>query len=568
MNCLQLKGKYTISKKDENIIVDNKLTIFGALQLARLFKKDVTFPKNNSNYFGRIVSYNGQLKKIRIKEGSDVSFSNINSNAISIDNNEQTMNHIIDGSLTSSTLMKITKSGNATGSFDIVLKDAVNLKRIGILAHYLPNSNEQFNQNNFNNISYIPDLSFGVKIDGFNLKYTKKQGGTSTELSKENDQYQFLQGDYVRVYNPYKPTINERPYYLNKQKDSKLKDHIYCLHFYWYDEQKKYCWAISQAIFTELSNDNLKTPANKYCVDIPSQQPKIILNGITSLSETNSFDSTKTVVQDDTSVQYKYNFVINKGTETWLQPVNRLYNYLVDYFDTNGVKLTQKRYMSLLSDMSNMNYLIYNNYTKKINYNAYSNSFDNMLSYSIVSFENLSNFQQLYNVKKDENDVYIKTIQSSDQNITGFIPYVTALRFTSTNLRRQSQYYGYDNKLRIYSIDLFQQLKTPYIPCKIALSTSQDAWEQANSWFVDSIQLKGDNTVVFTKQLQANQGVTQNGFVKIGLFGNFNGYLDGTLPNQIKIIKQNCFSQAKFVNSWTKTNQQQIIVTYQLIIGA
>jgi hypothetical protein len=51
-----------------------------------------------------------------------------------------------------------------------------------------------------------------------------------------------------------------------------------------------------------LSNDNLKTPANKYCVDIPSQQPKIILNGITSLSETNSFDFTKTVVQDDTSV--------------------------------------------------------------------------------------------------------------------------------------------------------------------------------------------------------------------------------------------------------------------------
>jgi hypothetical protein len=38
--------------------------------------------------------------------------------------------------------MKITKEANATGSFDIVLKDAVNLKRIGILAHYLPNSNE------------------------------------------------------------------------------------------------------------------------------------------------------------------------------------------------------------------------------------------------------------------------------------------------------------------------------------------------------------------------------------------------------------------------------------------
>ena len=480
MNCLQLKGKYTISKKNENIIVDNKLTIFGALQLARLFKKDVTFPKNNSNYFGRIVSYNGQLKKIRIKEGSDVSFSDIDNNEISIDNNEQTLNHIIDGSLTSSTLMKITKSGNATGSFDIVLKDAVNLKRIGILAHYLPNSNEQvFYQDNFNNISYIPDLSFDVKIDGFNLKYTKKQDGTSTELDKENDQYQFLWGDYVRVYNPYKPTINERPYYLNKRKDSESKDHIYCLHFYQYkqNETKKYCWAISQAEFIQFSNDNLKTPANKYCVNI-LQPPKIILNGITSLAETNLFDFTKTVIQDDTSVQYKYNFVINKGTERWLQPVNRLYNYLVDYFDTNGTTLKQKRYMSLLSDVSNMNYSIDGNEMKKINYNAYSNTFDNMLSYNIVSFENLSNFQQLYNVKKDENNVYVKTIQSSGQNITGFIPYVTALRFTSTNLRRSSQ--GYDNKLRIYSIDLFQQLKTPYIPCKIALSTSQDAWEQEN----------------------------------------------------------------------------------------
>jgi hypothetical protein len=41
------------------------------------------------------------------------------------------------------------------------------------------------------------------------------------------------------------------------------------------------------------------------------------------------------------------------------------------------------------------------------------------------------------------------------------------------------------------------------------------------------------NKVVFTKNLSYNQGNSETEYSYIGLFGNFKGHIDGTLPCDI-----------------------------------
>jgi hypothetical protein len=53
--------------------------------------------------------------------------------------------------------------------------------------------------------------------------------------------------------------------------------------------------------------------------------------------------------------------------------------------------------------------------------------------------------------------------------------------------------------------------------------------------------------------LTPSQGKTYGeGYKYIGLFGNFEGHLNGTIPADISIKNSNCFSKAEFVNPWQK----------------
>lgn len=552
MKDLQIKGKYTVKGEKQQIVANNNLTVYGAIQMARVLKKDVVFPKNDSNSFGRIISYNGQLKRIRIKQGSQFNFptesqllnSAMSYHSISNQGQELSKQYAIDQNQSSSVTVRFSQNANAACYFDVKLKQQVNIGRIGILAKY--NGGYQNQLQNYNKY-YVFDLSFYLRPAGFNLSYVNPDG-----ITDQNDIQQIAncKGDYIKVYNINKPTINGKPYYIKTKPINGTETLYHCLYF------NGISWVIGTSNFIKNDVNDINIVDNVLCPQTPNSY--IISFDKSQLLDTNEVNIYRTINNSGIQRQITYKIHLTRGVNKWIKPSNRMHNYATTFYNSSFSEIKkQDRYMTLLSD-TNSKYNRGNGTTSYINYDCYSTNFDSMLSYNCFSFEDLQQFTQLYNVL---NQRY--SVDECNENLSGFSPYIDAIRFFRTKHNESNM----DTTLTIYSIDIFQPCKTPYNPCKIALS-EDGIFRDENSWFVDSIQMKGDNIVVFSKQLQYNQAITNGlGFKYIGLFGNTNGHLNGTIPCQFKILNKNCFSKAQFQTPWQKTNQQQIIITYQISIG-
>lgn len=568
MNCLQLSGKYII-KNGQNIIqAKNNLTVFGALQIARLLKRDIIFPKYANDYYGKIVSYNGQLKKISIKNGSDINcFDGGNSYVSTPSQSKNDLKKIIDGNKASFDILQFKDSEDGKypkdGGFEIKLKQQLNISRIGIIAQQIrPPS--PYSDNDYANQIYedVAQLIFSVKPSGYRMAYSIKKknvNDTITILDQweqgnlGNINLYYSSGDYIRVYNPYQPTIGGRPYYLNYrivEKDT----YIYCLY---YDTQLG-SWAIAKASFNDLSSEYTNVNIASKFVVVVDKTIKMSL-GRQNLSEQNknTSDIYLDVQKDNIVVETRdFKWVLTKGVAQWLQPINRLYNYYIQDGKTVDGKAIEDNIngcINLLADIG-LNYSDDNNVQRKVQYSANSTDFDAMVAYNCFSFEHLTTIKNFYGLDDE-------TTYNSQQNFIGFTPYVSAIQFKRLKGYHDSDEYS-KYRLKIYQIDLFSPCKIPYNPCFIALKSNGGDWVGG---YVDSIQRKGKNTVVFTKTLLANQSM-QN-ISEIGLFGNFSGHLDGTIPAQIVAKDVNCFSKAKFEATWNKQWDEQVIISYQLTIG-
>ena len=554
MNDLYLNGKYTVSKKNQEIVAKNKLTIYGAIQIARFLKKDIVFPKNNVDSFGNIISYNGQLKKVRIKQGATVSFPYSN---VSNQGDNFNRKYMVDNSKTSQTILNFTgRDENTRYYFDIYLKQALNISRIGILAKYdcvgLSTNTTQYSSDN---APYCNDLSFYLRPQGFEVNISPV-----SEETPSDPLIQVLKGSYFRVYNVNKQTINEKPYYIKSGYYNNIYKH-YCLYYDLSIEK----WAIGQVELENLQNNQYSTIDNTYCPGVPTliaELDSVISLNASILKDQNQCFFSKNILNNS----YTYNMTITRGISKWIKPSNLLHYYYKNFYTESSsiTYTTQDRYMTLLADtMSTYSRNGNENIKEKINYNYGTNNFDSMLPYNCYSFETTESFKQLYYTKFS--GTVTDTVDFCYENMMGFAPYIDAIRFFKTNSYNMP---NYTQTMTIYSIDIFSPSKTPYNPCKIALSQNGIFEDARNNWIVDSIEKKGSNTIVFSKKLSANDAITiGDGFTKIGLFGNFNGHMNGTLPSDVKISNKNCFSQAVFQYPWKKTNEEEVELTYQLTIG-
>ena len=584
---MKLSGKYTVIKNSEKIQQPNKLTIFGALQIAKLLKRDVVFPKFNNSPFGYIKSYGGQYKKISIVDGSTVDYANSSQFAQfggtnykpTYISNQYSPAYMIDDDY--STYVKMTYSINTSNSqtyFDINLTQPLNIGKIGIAAKIdgFSNNGSYDNYDSYERFSKMSDFTVYFRPQGVHI--TIHEGNTSTVLKD-------TEGDYIRVYNTIMPTINEKPYYImnkmvqqqTQEGTSGYKRVFYCL--YYNNEYKQ--WAVKdvttliETSINQNATDNHKT-IDKYIFSSTSLNSTdclytfavpTVTQKINSVIQLNHLHSTISNVVSTASI-----FLNDKKINKWIRPVYRLHNYFNNFYGQGtAVQTQQKRNMQMISDIG-CHITNKSGNTKQqgiyIKYSSNDSGFNQYLSYSCFSFQSIavgekSIVDTLYNYN---NQVFTTDLQCVKQHLVGFVPYVDGIRFCRTNSSRYEQYLV-GNPTIIYAIDLFVKTPTPYSPIKIGLSQSGN-FDQTNSWYVDKIEKIGTNKVVFSKTLTPSQGKTYGeGYKYIGLFGNFEGHLNGTIPADISIKNSNCFSKAEFVNAWQKDDSQSIQLQYQITIG-
>lgn len=570
---MQLNGKYTIKKKNETIQTKNNLTIFGALQIARLFKRNIVFPKNAKS-FGCNLSYDGEYTKLSVKEANGVTFP-FGNTKINVSGEKLNTTYIYDDNLNTSTTFTFDAGYNQNVYFDLQLKNSMNIGKIGIMAKINGDGNYVGSSQSYYSLA---DWTILFKPEGINIEFVK------TNQNAMPIKTTILSGDYIRVYNPNMPTINNKPYYIMNKLIMRDGNTIcqrlfFCL--YYCNRTNK--WRIRNVTLsyqTESSN-NFKTLSDDFVLSqysISHLQDEYIDDGSETYSQyTGQYQFETDNLNDnyqqqwktgDTNIDTVGNVTITMNIGKWIRPCYKLHTYMNNFYNgyagssasptimssfSNSDVYQSFRWMQMIPD-NNANY----QGKGTLNYNKGNSSFDQYLCYNTYSFESLQGFNALYNYDQNE-----KTADFCRQHMVGFIPYVKTVRFV-----KKTAYGDYRNRsANFYGIDIYQKNSTPYNPIKIAL-TQSNQFNQSNSWFVDTIQQKGDNSVVFTKTLAAQEGITSGtGFKKIGLFGNLDGHLQATLPKDVIIKKSNCFSQATFANRWIKTSDQQVVVTYQLSIG-
>lgn len=577
MSDLSLNGIYTIRKKDKIFNQKNNLTPFGILQIARFLKRDVYFSNSKNLPFGNIRSYSGRYKKISVRQGAKISFPQISGyQKIQTVGVYQNVKTIIDNEYSTYEIMSFTPKkekqqssyNNNKYCFDIDFSRSIHLGKVGFMFKALGSTDRVQN-----GADCTDDWTFFVKPQGVSIEIPTKVGdGIKSELTTD------LQGDYIRVYNHLKPTFNDKPYYI--KKFSKLSD-VGSRNNYFYYALLYYnnAWGVF-----DISND-INNKSNTKTITIEERLTNII-NVSYPLLQFSNLDLKQTNIaianlfgsylQNGTQTTISVNFS-NCCKHTWLNAVNRLYNYM------SGQE-NNKRYFQILNDIgikyyinkgdvlnanTSMDYDNNGSYSSNIQYSKNKENFDKYLTYNTYTFESLLPFQSidnsfqpidnLYNLNIDQN---FDDIKSCNENWLGFIPFVQSIRIERQNIDSNEP----RDNIMFFGIDIFEKCFTPYNPIKIALTQNLNGeFNENNSWFVDDIQKTGDNKIVFTKQLQQNQAVTiSEGFKYIALYGNFDGHLNGTLPSDVVIKENNCFSKAEFATPWTKSGQQSVIITYQL----
>lgn len=524
---IEITGKYNCKKisphgKCVEINTKNNITKYGALQLARFLDKKITFSKKElSNTFGSTIGYNNETKKISIKNGSTLATIGQSNNNLYLGGSNNVKNSI--NSDPSNYTTYITENLSGEVDIEIYFPKSINLKKIGLLS--------RFNFGDSSNNSYPSTIMQNVYVDLKTEGYHINDSG----LSENDKYYNTYGGDFLRCYNLDTPLYNNKPYYIRKTKSS-LSSREYVRLYLFYDGQK---WVI----FNRLPN-----------------------TGETITPFLNS--STTNGYPDSASWSSS---TISSYIDNWYEPCYRLYDPMVRQ---NLVALTNSEIN--FSDDTNLNPS--GTWQNKpmcwdfshINYNDYninSSDYSGNKIYQSFSFESLETKVDMYGIGEE----FIES-RGEYENLFGFAPNIKAIR-----LRTKPISYSTYSKLifDIFSIDIFEAVLTPYNPCKIALSTNENGFTEANSWIVDNIEIKGDDTVIFSKTLDYEEGVTIGSieYDKIGLFGNFSGTFNSSEPTNIKItndqeiIEENCFSKATFETSWIKTNDEQVIISYELKIN-
>lgn len=591
---MKINGKYIIKKSNEKIVQKNNLTIYGAFQLARFLKRDVVFPKINNSPYGYIKSYAGQYKKISIVNGSVITIPQkddtnnakdgwlrkFNNNFLTPTiSNAYSETYMIDDNY--QTYLKMTFNAtnpSAKTYFDIDLSQPLkNIAKIGLMAKTQGNQVQEGSDSFYKKVT---DWTIYFRPQGVKISIDQNKIGVMVGSSANTSFVMNTAGDYIRVYNINYPLYNGKPYYImNKIVDNQSNPQrcFYCL---FYNGESWSVANVTTLIKTGLSTQQFgvgnKTIDRYIFPEIDNTLIIYSINGINSVNQKTSLLRVDINDSNFTSAQIQLN---STKIDKWIKPVYRLYNYLTNFYggsENNYNEMAEHRSLQLIADFNQtINAVNVNNSDSedlKINYQINSNTdFDQYLAYSCYSFQSCYNndksgfAEQLYNLKDDE---YGTNIDFCNQHVVGFIPYIDGIRFCKNNNDSSSNYNNLNNATVVfYAIDLFVKTPTPYNPIKIAL-TQDEYFNDDNSWFVDSVQKIGNNKVVFTKTLQSTQGQTiGGGYRKIGLFGNFDGHLNGTLPADISIKDRNCFSQAVFENSWSKDDQQSVVITYELTIG-
>lgn len=583
---MKLNGKYIIQKNNQKIQQNNNLTIFGAIQIARLLKRNIVFPKFKNKPFGYTRAYGGQYEKVSIINGSDLqyssdNFSDFDSNYSSLNiTNQYSDLYTIDDDYSTYTKMNFNSGGNSyrTSYFDINLPQPLNIAKIGLVAK---TDGYETTDQYYKHQKYS-DWSIYFRPQGVNIQF-------ETDSSNYNTNLLNTAGDYIRVYNVNYPTHNGKPYFvMNKiityqqlvenQPIEKTKRVFYCLYY----NTVKNGWAVRDV--TDFLNSPLTaqdqvgyTTLDKYIFSKSNRsnldQDFIYIIPVSSVTQKSQY-LIQPVEVDQQSFGKAPPIKLNrKKINKWIKPNYRLHNYLTNFYGQNTTTQTQQfRNMQLVSDfgdkITNKNGNTQQS-TQNIKYAQGDVGFNQYLAYSCFSFQSINTTNELYNFKEG---VYQCSVDFCNQNLVGFIPYVDGIRFKKqnndgTNRPNDSRPRYCDESIMFYSVDVFVKNPTPYNPIKIGLSQN-GVFSDVNSWFVDKIEKVGNNKVVFTKELDVSQGMTfGDGYKYIGLFGNFDGHLDATLPADIRIKDSNCFSKAQFATAWQKDAQESVVITYQLTIG-
>lgn len=526
-NEIEITGKYNCKKISKNgnaseINTKNNITKFGALQLARFLDKDIIFSKKElTNTFGSPVGYNNETRKISIKNGSSLVTVGKTDNEIYLGGMNNVKNSINNDPTNYTTY--ITKNLSGEISIEIYFSKSINLKKIGLLS--------RFNFGDSNNNSYSSTIMQNVYIDLKTEGYHINDSGRT-----ENDKYYNIYGgDFLRCYDINKPLYNNKPYYIRKTKSS-LSSKEYVKFYLFHDKQK---WVV----LNRLPNEGESfTP-------------------LLSSSATNGYPD---------SVTWS-GATVSSYIDNWYEPCYRLYDPMV----RQNLVVSSESGTQFMDDTSanpsgnwqdkpmcwDFSHSSYNDY------NVNSTNYSGSKIYQNFTFESLETKVDMYGAGENFNES-----RGESENIFGFAPNIKAIR-----LRIKPVSYSSYSKLifDIFSIDIFEAILTPYNPCKIALSTNVDGFTEVNSWIVDNIEIKGDDTVVFSKTLDYLDGVTigTTEYNAIGLFGNFSGILNSSNPSDIDIvseqtlIEKNCFSKATFETSWIKTEDEQVIISYELKIN-
>lgn len=524
---IEITGTYNCKKTNKNgevsnLITKNNITKFGALQLARFLDKDIVFPKKElANTFGCATGYNNELRKISIKNGSSLVTVGKNGNELYLGGNDNIKNSINSDPDNYTTY--ITKNLSGEVSIEIYFPKAINIKKIGMLSKF-----GFADANNNLLISYIIQNTYiDLKTDGYHIN--------DSGMSSNDKYYNVYGGDFLRCYDYENPTFNNKPYYIRKTKSS-LSSREYVRLYLFYDTQK---W--------------------------------VVYNRLPSTGETFSpmLSSGNTTGNPDSATWN--GAVISPNITEWYEPCYRLYDPMVRQHlvaspdaetefmeDTLANSTGTWQNKPMCWEFSHYNYN---------NYNINSLNYFGSKIYQNFSFESLETKVDMYG----SGESFLES-RGDYENIFGFCPNIKAIRLRIN----PTSYWNYSKLMfDIFCIDIFESILTPYNPIKIALSTNNDGFTEEKSWLVDNIERKGDDTVVFSKTLDYSEGITigDTEYNAIGLFGNFSGTYNSSEPTNIKIIEnnelvnKNCFSHATYESSWIKTEDEQVIISYELKIN-
>lgn len=333
-------------------------------------------------------------------------------------------------------------------------------------------------------------------------------------------------GDY---HQSYLESQNGRNVYINKE----VVDDTYQERLLFYNGKR---WIIKDGRPTDFSLSNSQKEDGTF-------QPQ---------SDVYAYSAQTTLTPD--KVSWFINYVgydsinVNKHLQKWYQPCYRLYDpYVRQHIQgqpNSSVNISNWEDRPMLFCFSRTS-------------DDYSSEETANCNYQCFSFESIENMEDKhgYDYTYNNDTIYHQTLGGEVQEnaIIGFAPNIQAIRL---RIKRKLNI-----TFDVYCIDLYEYLPTPYNPCKLVL---KDEAGEIYSYIVSDIEKNGSK-VLFKYLLDYGQGNEIN-YKKIGLFGNMDGHINCTTPSDIEIKNENCFSCAQFQSVWSKSDDEQVQLTYQLSI--